>query len=74
MATNTSTILLTSSRGSTIISEFIGKSFSIYNGKQYFVLGIVGTMLGRTLGEFVHTKKICIYKKTKKVNKKYIKK
>jgi small subunit ribosomal protein S19 len=64
----------TNSRASTILKEFVGKTFSVYNGKQYFVLPITILMVGYKFGEFVHTKKVCVYRKTKKVSKKYIKK
>lgn len=67
-------IYQTNSRASTILKEFVGLTFSIYNGKQYYILPVTNLMLGYKFGEFVHTKKVCVYKKTKKVNKKYIKK
>lgn len=67
-------IFVVNSRESTIVDEFVGKSFSVHNGRQYFVLSVVNNMLGHKFGEFVHTKKICVYRKTKKVGKKYIKK
>lgn len=64
----------TNSRASTILKEFVGKTFSVYNGKQYYVLPVTNLMVGYKLGEFVHTKKVCVYRKAKKTNKKYIKK
>lgn len=67
-------IYQTNSRASTILKEFVGLTFSIYNGKQYYILPVTNLMFGYKFGEFVHTKKVCVYKKTKKVNKKYIKK
>jgi small subunit ribosomal protein S19 len=64
----------TNSRASTILKEFVGMTFSVYNGKQYFILPVTALMVGYKLGEFVHTKKVCVYRKTKKISKKYIKK
>lgn len=71
---NVNFVQQTNSRESTILKEFVGKFLNIYNGKQYFVIRISNLMFGYKLGEFVHTKKICMYRKTKKVTKKYIKK
>ncbi len=71
---NSNIIQQTNSRESTILKEFVGKTVNVYNGKQYFILNINNLMLGHKLGEFVHTKKICMYTRTKKVIKKYIKK
>jgi small subunit ribosomal protein S19 len=70
---NSFVIHQTNSRASTILREFVGRTFSVYNGKQYFVLPVVTLMVGYKLGEFVHTKKVCVYKKIKKTNKKYAK-
>lgn len=64
----------TNSRESTILCEFVGKTVGVYSGKQYFFIPINKLMPGYKLGAFVHTKKLCIYKKLRKVNKKYIKK
>jgi len=74
LAYENTSIYTTNSRGSTIVNEFVGKSFSIHTGKKYFVLSISEIMVGFKFGELVHTKKICIYRKTKKVSKKYAKK
>lgn len=63
----------TNSRGSTILCEFVGKTVGVHNGKQYFFININKLMSGYKLGSFVHTKKLCIYRKLKK-GKKYIKK
>lgn len=64
----------TNSRGSTILAEFVGNSVGVHNGKQYFFVPINKLMPGYKLGAFVHTKKLCIYRKLKKGSKKYIKK
>lgn len=47
----------TSSRSSTIINKFVGKTFSIHNGKTTDNITILPTMIGQKLGSFVLTKK-----------------
>jgi len=44
------------SRKSTIIPEFIGVSFLIYNGKKFIPLTISEDMVGHKLGEFSPTR------------------
>ena len=44
------------SRKSTIIPEFIGSSFLIYNGRKFIPLTISEDMVGHKLGEFVLTR------------------
>ena len=44
------------SRKSTIIPEFIGVSFLIYNGKKFIPITISEDMVGHKLGEFVLTR------------------
>ena len=44
------------SRKSTIIPEFIGLSFLIYNGKKFIQLTISEDMVGHKLGEFAPTR------------------
>ena len=44
------------SRKSTIIPEFIGSSFLIYNGKKFIPLTISEDMVGHKLGEFAPTR------------------
>ena len=44
------------SRKSTIIPEFIGVSFLIYNGKKFIPLTISEDMVGHKLGEFAPTR------------------
>ena len=45
------------SRKSTIIPEFIGVSFLIYNGKKFIPVTISEDMVGHKLGEFSPTRK-----------------
>ena len=44
------------SRKSTIIHEFVGLSFLIYNGKKFIQLTISEDMVGHKLGEFAQTR------------------
>ena len=44
------------SRKSTIIPEFVGLSFLIYNGKKFIQLTISEDMVGHKLGEFAPTR------------------
>ena len=44
------------SRKSTIIPEFIGVSFLIYNGKKFIPLTVSEDMVGHKLGEFAPTR------------------
>ena len=44
------------SRKSTIIPEFIGVSFLIYNGKKFIPIKISEDMVGHKLGEFSPTR------------------
>jgi len=44
------------SRKSTIIPEFVGLSFMIYNGKKFIPIKISEEMVGHKLGEFCPTR------------------
>ena len=44
------------SRKSTIIPDFIGQSFLIYNGKKFIPIKISEEMVGHKLGEFSPTR------------------
>ena len=50
------TPIKTWSRKSTIIPEFIGHSFLIYNGKKFIPIKISEDMVGHKLGEFSPTR------------------
>ena len=49
------------SRKSTIIPEFVGSSFLIYNGRKFIPLTISEDMVGHKLGEFVLTRTFRIH-------------
>ena len=44
------------SRRSTIIPDFVGSSFMIYNGKKFITITISEDMVGHKLGEFSPTR------------------
>ena len=44
------------SRKSTIIPDFVGVSFQIYNGKKFIPITISEDMVGHKLGEFAPTR------------------
>ena len=44
------------SRNSTVIPDFVGVSFQIYNGKKFIPITISEDMVGHKLGEFAPTR------------------
>ena len=56
------------SRKSTILPDFVGISFLIYNGKKFIPITISEDMVGHKFGEFAMTRKRAVHKK--KVKKK----
>lgn len=57
------------SRRSTILPEFIGKTFSIHNGKKFISVFITENMIGQKLGEFSFTRNFIKHPFDKKRNK-----
>ena len=55
-STRNPTPIKTWSRKSTIIPEFVGISFLIYNGKKFIPIKISEEMVGHKLGEFSPTR------------------
>ena len=60
-------VIKTWSRRSTIIPEFIGKTFVIHNGKKFISVFITENMIGQKLGEFSLTRTFSIHPFTKKI-------
>jgi small subunit ribosomal protein S19 len=54
------------SRRSTILPQFVGRSFLVHNGKSFIPLRVAEDMIGHKFGEFATTRK----KPAHKVNKK----
>ena len=49
------------SRKSTIIPDFVGVSFLIYNGKKFIPITVSEDMVGHKLGEFAPTRTCLLY-------------
>ena len=49
-------VIRTYSRRSTVLPEFVGHTFAVYNGKKFFPVFIVESMVGHKLGEFSPTR------------------
>ena len=49
-------VIRTWSRRSMILPEFIGHTFLVHNGKKFFPVFILETMVGHKLGEFSPTR------------------
>jgi small subunit ribosomal protein S19 len=50
------TVIKTWSRRSTILPEFVGLTFSVYNGKKFIPVAVSEAMVGHKLGEFSPTR------------------
>ncbi|WP_031542214.1 30S ribosomal protein S19 [Mesoplasma photuris] len=50
-------VIKTWSRRSTIFPEFIGRTFGVYNGKEFIPVFVTEDMVGHKLGEFSPTRK-----------------
>ncbi len=49
-------VIKTWSRGSTIMPEFVGLTFGVYNGQKFIPVSINENMVGHKLGEFSPTR------------------
>ncbi len=49
-------VIKTWSRRSTITPDFVGHTFSVYNGKKFLTVFVSDNMVGHKLGEFAHTR------------------
>ena len=59
-------LLNTKSRNSSIVPNFVGKTFQVYNGKKFVKIIVNEDMIGHKLGEFSSTRKAFLFKKVKK--------
>ncbi|MDX2073127.1 MAG: 30S ribosomal protein S19 [Alphaproteobacteria bacterium] len=50
------TIIKTWSRRSTILPQFIGLTFGVYNGKKFIPVAVNEDMIGHKFGEFAPTR------------------
>lgn len=55
-ASGRSEIIKTWSRRSTIVPEFVGLTFAVYNGKKFVPVYVTENMVGHKLGEFAPTR------------------
>lgn len=56
----------TTSRKTNVITSFIGKTFSVHNGKIFVKFKITESMVGHKLGEFSPTRTAFTFKRKKK--------
>ena len=49
-------VIKTWSRRSTVMPQFVGLTFGVYNGKKFIPVTITETMVGHKLGEFSPTR------------------
>jgi small subunit ribosomal protein S19 len=54
--TNSKQPIKTWSRRSTILPQFIGQTFNVYNGKKFIPVYVTEEMVGHKLGEFAPTR------------------
>ena len=62
-------VIKTWSRRSTILPEFIGLSFAVYNGKKFIPVNVTEDMVGHKLGEFSPTRTFFGHTADKKTKK-----
>jgi len=55
-ASNRNDIIKTWSRRSTILPQFVGLTFGVYNGNKFLPVSITENMIGHKLGEFAPTR------------------
>ena len=65
-----SDIIKTWSRRSTIMPDFIGLTFAVYNGKKFVPVYVTENMVGHKLGEFSPTRTFTGHGADKKVKRK----
>ncbi|HAW34438.1 MAG TPA: 30S ribosomal protein S19, partial [Alphaproteobacteria bacterium] len=49
-------VIKTWSRRSTILPQFVGLTFGVYNGKQFIPVLVTENMIGHKMGEFAPTR------------------
>ena len=63
-------IIKTWSRRSTIIPQFVGLTFGVYNGKKFIPVSVNEDMIGHKLGEFAPTRIFIAHGTTQKAEEK----
>jgi small subunit ribosomal protein S19 len=72
-SSNRNQIIKTWSRRSTILPQFVGMTFGVYNGKKFIPVAVNEDMIGHKFGEFAPTRTFHGHssdKKDKKAEKK----
>ena len=64
-----SEVIKTWSRRSTILPQFVGLTFGVYNGKKFILVNVTEEMVGHKLGEFSPTRTFTGHAGDKKVSK-----
>ncbi len=62
-------VIKTWSRRSTILPQFVGLTFGVYNGKKFIPVNVTEEMVGHKLGEFSPTRTFHGHAGDKKVSK-----
>ena len=62
-------VIKTWSRRSTILPQFVGLTFGVYNGKKFIPVNVTEEMVGHKLGEFSPTRTFHAHSGDKKVSK-----
>ena len=57
------------SRRSTILPQFVGLTFGVYNGRKFIPVNVSEEMVGHKLGEFAPTRTFTSHSGDKKVSK-----
>jgi len=63
-------VIKTWSRRSTILPNFVGTNFAVYNGKKFVSVSVTEAMVGHKLGEFSPTRTFYGHAGNKKIAKK----
>ena len=64
-----SEVIKTWSRRSTILPQFVGLTFGVYNGRKFIPVNVTEEMVGHKLGEFSPTRTFSAHSGDKKVSK-----
>ncbi len=63
-------VIKTWSRRSTILPQFVGLTFGVYNGKKFIPVSVNEDMIGHKFGEFAPTRTFTGHSADKKAEKK----
>ena len=64
-----SEVIKTWSRRSTILPQFVGLTFGVYNGKKFIPVNVTEEMVGHKLGAFAPTRTFTSHSGDKKVSR-----